>query len=240
LVSLAVSPATGVAQDRNQSESPEELWRDYPLNPKGEADAGGAGSGRVGSRTEAGHAPPVAERPGSEARRPEPREDTGMPAIAIVLLVLLAVPLLALFVLLAPFDVRHLLPARRAGRGPPGRPFTTAPRSTSRTEAEPPWTAEIRWRRDAGTACFCVVASRRGGKDEATLATSPPVRWPPNGENDVQSLIGAVSILERSIRAAGWEPADRGASWFARRFVWPDPERPPELTLERAEAAKRA
>jgi hypothetical protein len=221
VIALAASPGTGIAQERGRSASPEELWRDYPLRP--EEEAGGTGAQR------------------SVDASPEPREeradDPGPPAGAIVLLALLVVPLLALLARLAPIDVRGLLGRPRVGRSPPDSPAAAASPAPAHGS---PWTAEIEWRSEDGASRFCVVASPPGGADGLTLGESPHIEWPPRNAADVDSLVGAVSDLERAVVAAGWEPTDPGTSWYARRFVWPWTDRVPERTLDHVRAGDRA
>jgi hypothetical protein len=72
------------------------------------------------------------------------------------------------------------------------------------------------------------------------LGESRNIEWPPRSAADVDSLVGAVTDLERAVVAAGWEPTDPDTPWYARRFVWPRTDRVPERTLDHARAGDRA
>jgi hypothetical protein len=157
-----------------------------------------------------------------------------------VLVVMLVVAMLALVALLRPWHRlrRPVAPGRSQGRRAPG---ASGPSPRTWTDLrDSAWTAEIQWRSAADAARFRAVALPPGARKQVTLAESPRLEWPPRGEAGVESLVRAVADLEHAVVAAGWEPTDPGASWFARRFVWPRTDRVPEPSLERARAAKRA
>jgi hypothetical protein len=237
-MALAASPPPlGVAQERGRAASPDELWQDYPLRPDETAGA-----------TAPGRAPPGADGSGDASSKPSSSgsDEVVSGTVMIVLLVLLVIPLVALLALLAPW---RLLPRARARKTSPDRPVAgplhivpPLPSPTWTDLRTSTWTAEIQWHSGAGASRFCVVASPPGGAKEVTLVESPPVEWPPSSDAALKSLVGAVEDLERSAVAAGWEPTERGGSWFARRFAWPRTDRSPRPTLERAPApsAKRA
>jgi hypothetical protein len=151
---------------------------------------------------------------------------------AIALLALLVVPLLVLLARLV------------AGRSPPDGPAPATPRppghGTSADRTSRAWTAEIEWCDEDGVSRFRVVAIPPEGEGGVTLGASPRIEWPPRNAADVDSLVGAVTDLERAVVAAGWEPSDSGSSWYARRFVWPWTDRVPERTLDHARAGDRA
>ena len=247
-MALAASPLPlGVAQERGRSASPDELWQDYPLRPDEEAGDAGAPTDGTPGATEPDRAAPAAGGSGDASSKPSSSgsDETVSGTVIIVLLVLLVVPLVALFALLAPW--RRLRRPRPRGtssdRQVAGASPTAPPPSPTWTDLRnSTWTAEIQWRSGARASRFCVVASPPGAEKEVTLAESPRVEWPPSSDAALESLVSAVEDLQRSAVAAGWEPTEPGASWFARRFAWPRTDRGPQPTLERAPtpAAERA
>jgi hypothetical protein len=82
------------------------------------------------------------------------------------------------------------------------------------------WTAEIEWGRSDGEAGFSVRARREAGDSPVVLAESPPLDWPPTGQESVAAVTSAVRMLEASLLAAGWHPMGSGGSWYAKRFEW--------------------
>jgi hypothetical protein len=246
MASLAVWPDAGIGQDRGRSASPDELWQDYPLQ-QDEKAGGGAGNDRAPGDAQAGGTRQAPERPGDawSSSSDEGSGDDGATADIVLVVGLIVVPLVFLLAILVPFQAR-----RRSGRP---RPETVAPDSPTavlrdRRVSGPTWadlrasawTAEIQWRGDKGAARFRVVASPPGGKDEVSLLESRQLDWPPASDAAVESLVGAVADLERSLVAAGWEVTEPGASWFARRFRWPRSDRAPDLMLQTARAARGA
>jgi len=69
------------------------------------------------------------------------------------------------------------------------------------------------------------------GQDSRVVARSIRRPWPPGPGETVPTaeLVSDLERLEAAILAAGWEPAGSGASWSARRFVWPGEDEPPAL-----------
>jgi hypothetical protein len=241
VVALVGWPQSGVAQERGRTASPDELWREYPLQP--DANAGGAGAREesVPDGAEPRRAQPAVEQ-SNDAPAPshDGSGDRGIGAVTIVLVAVLAVAILALLAVLVPFDVRERLRRSRGGSSPPDRPV--APPRSGRPEPRTwaalrssAWTAEIQWRCDGAASRFCVVASPPGGDDEVTLAESSHLEWPPRSDAAVDALVSAVADLERSVVAEGWETTSPGTSWFGRRFVWPRTSAP-----EQAKAVQRA
>jgi hypothetical protein len=241
VMALAGWPQSGVAQERGRTASPDELWRDYPLQPNENAGGGGARNDGAPDGGEPGRTRPAVQQSNdAPATSEDGSGDRGIGAVTIVLVGVLAVALLALLAVLVPFDVRERLRRSRAESSPPDRPVAP-PRSA---RSAPPtwaalrrsaWTAEIQWRCDGTASRFCVVASPPGGEDEVTLAESPHLEWPPRSDAAVDSLVSAVADLERSVVAEGWETTNPGTSWFGRRFVWPRTSAP-----EQAKAVQRA
>jgi hypothetical protein len=103
-----------------------------------------------------------------------------------------------------------------------------------------PWIAEIVWGPEAGAAVFRAVARREGAPDEAVVAHSRPVRWPPTGADAVADMREAVDELETMLRRAGWSALGRGRAWYAARFAWQAPERPAPAVAARSDAAVRS
>jgi hypothetical protein len=100
-----------------------------------------------------------------------------------------------------------------------------ARRSPGPTPAVPPepeleWSAEIEWQRGAGGSRFRLVASRPGTREKHVLRASEPLQWPPSTPDTVEALNKAVDALTAGALAAGWEAADPGRAWYARRFRW--------------------
>jgi hypothetical protein len=114
-------------------------------------------------------------------------------------------------------------------RGPTGTfaRARTASRRPASTRATERWTAEVQWSHHAGVTSFRAVGTSPGRDEHLVLAESPPTAWPPRSDDAVRSLVDAVDVLERALVDAGWEPTAPGDAWYARRFVWPQPGRPP-------------
>jgi hypothetical protein len=233
VVAALAAPQSGIAQERRPSASPEELWRAYPLQPGEKAPGAGAREDGAPGATKPARAHPAAGRrpPASSGRG---SDDRGIAPEVVVLLGLLGVGLLVVLALLVRSGGRGLLRRTGAGRDPPDRPAVAsprAPRAAAPTWAalrRSAWTAEIQWRSHGGASRFCVVASPPGGEDDVTMVESPSLEWPPTSDAAVESLVSAVTDLERSVVAAGWDVTDPGGAWYGRRFVWPRTDRAPE------------
>jgi hypothetical protein len=190
------------AQSSDATPSARELWDTYPLEPTPDA-----GSGEV-------EVAPTAAR---TARPAQPAQSSGSGTSTVV----------AVMLLLVAFAVGFALAVRPPGRLSRRRPESApepAP-STSRPMLEPPtrgdeWSAEIEWHMGAGEGRFRAVARAADGSQEAILAESPSVEWPPSGDTSLPTLATAAEELERGLIGAGWRPLPPGDAWYAKRFTW--------------------
>lgn len=84
------------------------------------------------------------------------------------------------------------------------------------------WRCEIRWKPGYVNSRFTVVTTEPGHRRGKTVATSETFKWllmeDPSPQSPEQRE--QVRALDDEILAAGWEPAGRGRSWCARRYVW--------------------
>jgi hypothetical protein len=89
---------------------------------------------------------------------------------------------------------------------------------------------EIEWHAGYVNSRFEAVVHRPNRRRGRAVGASGAFKWLLMGEPDSASpehrteLRGLASALE----AAGWEPAGRGADWYAERFVWRREDEPPE------------
>jgi hypothetical protein len=103
------------------------------------------------------------------------------------------------------------------------------------------WTAEIAWHQRGREGRFSVVArpAGAGAAEDAVVAESGPLEWPPQGPASVQALADAASELEAALAGAGWRRLAPGRAWYAKRFAW-DPvgaradEAPPSAAAHEA------
>ena len=234
LACLVLGVPAGAAGQQGGAPSANELWRHYPLAPKGSAAAATAST-----------APrPAAAAPTPAVATPRPaRDDGGSSSAALLgaltLLILTATAFLAL--------------QRRRARAPGTEPaqqtprrrpagavslFYDPPEDVPVTDAEPPprtprepeatrppdpdvpWTAEIGWERAPGRCRFVVVAAIGEYDEREPLARSAWLGWPPSARSPVSALAEAVAELEQALLGAGWEPLHRGDAWYAKRFSW--------------------
>jgi len=230
---VAAWPQPAFAQEAAPSPSASELWKTYPLHetpaPATTADA-----------------TPPPDTPAARTDGPERRtgDDGGGIGLLVALVVVAGAAGLGFLVLRrvrrpaprpasargAPSQLdrrrRHngrLLPARHAAGG-------TAPSSARNAaggdiqdplppEPDLEWTAEIEWRRTVGRPRFHVIA-RSSTMGAASIATSPPIRWPPTDETSLEALRDAIAALEATLLEAGWIPTEPGTAWYAKRFAW--------------------
>jgi hypothetical protein len=211
-----MATATALADGGRQPPSAKELWQSYPLSqPQSDAPSPGPSSGRAAPS------------------RPASARDSRGGGVSWA-------PLAVLVVVLATGGATFLAVRRRRRADVPADapPRLDAPTSevqpmTDRlpvaacpVEPDLPWVAEIVWDQKADAALFRAVARRDGAPDEAIVAQSHPVRWPPAGADAVADMRAAVEELETMLRRAGWKELGRGRTWYAGRFAWQAPARP--------------
>ena len=97
--------------------------------------------------------------------------------------------------------------------------------------AEELWRCELRW--DAGVvkSRFEAVAYEPGSERPARpVAGSAPFKWLMLADPDpaADEFRAELQKLALALEAAGWEPAGRGAKWYAARIVWRRDKPPPE------------
>jgi hypothetical protein len=232
-----VPPQPAVAQDGSGSQSPEKLWKAYPLDPtpepRAEPTAASSPAAVAGSD----------RRPTGTAATPT---DGGAPVALLVILALFSAGGTLAFlgtrrrrqnepqaatvpVASAPVvpPVWHA-PLRSTGGatdirstdGEEADPVTSGPAAASPPDSHRAWTAEIEWRHTDAESRFCVIARAEQGASETAVAQSPPLEWPPTGPASVQALTDAAESLEASLVAARWKALPPGRAWYSKRFAW--------------------
>jgi hypothetical protein len=101
----------------------------------------------------------------------------------------------------------------------------------ARTESVRPdtaWWCEIEWRTAVVRSRFHVVVH---GPEGRRSAASSPGRWLLMSEPDpvLPDVRAGLRQLADALEGAGWEPAGKGAHWYAERFAWRREEPPPDL-----------
>jgi hypothetical protein len=93
------------------------------------------------------------------------------------------------------------------------------------------WRCEIDWAAGYRTSRFRVIVRGPGCRRGRVLARSRAFRWLLNSAPKPQRAehVQAVGELAVALVAAGWEPIEHGAAWYARRYVWPGAKTPPAL-----------
>jgi hypothetical protein len=92
------------------------------------------------------------------------------------------------------------------------------------------WRCEIKWDPGWIDSRFRAVAYSPDSRRTDVIADSAVFKWllmsqPDSGTSAHKQ---AVDGLADALELAGWEPAGRGAAWYARRFRWLHDEIPPE------------
>ena len=214
---MFMAPAGAVAQAPATTPSAQELWDRYPLAATPEAVPSATVSVTVPAAADPARRPPAAAEPAASTGALAP-----LVALGIVLCAATAVVLSRRRRTHRPPHTPATLIARPAAvraappdpRGPPATPPGAPPNPGA------PWSAEIEWSAEGGTARFLVVATRKDTGAATVVAASPAVPWPPAGEDAIDALAGAADRLEATLLAAGWFPCEPGAAWYARRFGW--------------------
>lgn len=232
--------ATGLAAPSASAEDPapsaKELWESYPLTQPqttGPKSTGPQATGPTSTVTSSTRS----VGPGTAAEHgADPGGGLPWVAIAVVVFCLAAAATTLL-------TLRRRRPAWGPADAPPIRPRSGPPRLYAvRDEvqrmtpdsprppsiapaASPPdlacrWVAEIVWDEAADDPMFRAVARSEGASDEAVVAQSGRVEWPPKGTSAVDDMRTAVDELEATLLHAGWSPHGRGRAWYARRFAW--------------------
>jgi hypothetical protein len=253
---LASGPPGAAAQERRPTPSADHLWREYPLEATPEAGAQPTASAAAQPRGD--RSPPAASRDsgppivllvaaglalagavalGVHLARTRPRRAPAGGALARGLGLpspLLSVPVPHIpmrtersqrLALAASSDRQR---SRRFARRPPGSPPAVPP------DPEREWSAEIEWQRGAGGSRFRLVAISAATREKHVLRTSEPLEWPPSTPDTVDALNRAVDALTAGALAAGWEGADPGRAWYARRFRWRPPVTAPAKPAARS------
>ena len=107
-------------------------------------------------------------------------------------------------------------------------PSTPAPLPVTPEDFEARWRCEIHWA--SGYVNLVVVRYAPGERGGVALRTSQDFRWIFKDEPDPR-LSGdrdAVRKLCEALVATGWQPAGRGRTWYAHRFIWPSDSEPPD------------
>jgi len=203
-----------VAQDRTPARSAEELWKEYPLDPKPTPSVAPAAASPRAS--------PVTQPP---PERAPARSEGGAPNVLFAVLAFVAAA--------GAVALGGVVVHRRAHSRPAAGP-TAGDRNGSRSrlngdtrpgvvvppDLDRPWTAALEWRHTDAEARFCVIARRDGGEPGRVLADSGPLEWPPTGPAAVQALTEAAETLESALLAGGWKSLPPGREWYAKRFAW--------------------
>jgi len=231
-----IAPSSALAQQRDPTPSPRELWEAYPLQREN----------ATATPTEA------AAGPQSSGRRASAPAQTGGGVGGTYLLLggigaLLVIAGLAVVgrrsraagstraapVLLAATVVTTMASDERQ-RSPRLTGLATEPGDEHEKPAEPgkpasaveppdpgqPWSAEIEWQ-DPGTGPrFCLVARPAGGGTDALIAASETLEWPPRGDAAVRQMRNEVARMEAALLSSGWSPLPPGNAWYSKRFAW--------------------
>jgi hypothetical protein len=89
---------------------------------------------------------------------------------------------------------------------------------------------EIEWHAGYVNSRFEAVVHRPNRRRGRAVGASGAFKWLLMGEPDPASAEHRTELhgLASALAAAGWEPAGRGADWYAERFVWRREDEPPE------------
>jgi hypothetical protein len=216
LVGVLLSLAAPVPSMADQSSSPQELWRAYPLRPDAAAgESRGIAAGKVSRPMEiaAGDAEDVT---------PDTAEDTRLLLQIGMLLAVLYVAFLCLWLswMRRQHDVGWALRRVRSYRA-----------AIPAAAADTPWTCEIAWKTGHMRSRFQAVIVTPDDRKRRIVAESNGLRWPPKDVRNppTRELEAALETLIASIEATGWEPVQSPGSWSERRFVWRRPGEPPTM-----------
>jgi hypothetical protein len=93
------------------------------------------------------------------------------------------------------------------------------------------WRCELRWDAGVVNSRFEAVAYGPGNEQHARpVASSATFKWLMMSDPDpaADDCRDELRRLGAALREAGWEHVGRGAKWYAARFVWRHPGKPPE------------
>ena len=202
VVLACVVGAAGAAAQQGTTSTPEELWRDYPLEQ---------------TATTTAPSPPA-----TNATTAVSSEDGGSALWWIVAAV--AGATLALVAVAARRQAsRSRVTEERIAPSPAPPP---SPRPPARRPANPDApVCQIRWSRQGGFF-FAVTVGPDGS--ERGIARSPRFDWDgPSPPEPAQEPEAALKVLSKELRDKGWRPLRAKGfdfdqrRWYARRFKWP-------------------
>lgn len=229
LLSLAV-PAPSIA---DQSSSPTELWRAYPLRPTAADGASdGIAAGKASRPVEIGAG-------GAEDISPDTAENTRLMLQIGMLFALVYVAFLCLWLswMRRQHDLGRAVHRLRSSPAAVADSAVARVRSVSQRPAIPaaaadsPWTCQIAWKPGHVRSRFQAVIVAPDERKRRIVAESKPLRWPPKDVRNppTRELEATLGALIASIEATGWEPVQSAGSWSERRFVWRRPGEPPTM-----------
>jgi hypothetical protein len=254
-------PPAAAAQQRSSTPTPSarELWKSYPLQEGAETPAPTEDRAAPATPT------PAATQKSVRLAGSRSRPDTGGGAPVVLLGLAAALTALGAGLLIRrrrgpglamPLLTAAATTAALSERPRPARLTTLA--GTSRGNGGPPpeqdagwraqdlhppdpalpWTAELEWHGETEGPRFCVTARSAESGQEALIALSEPIEWPPADAAAVQRLRRSVARIEAAVRSAGWTPLPSGEAWYSKRFAWA-PVAPPAPAREPAPAPPR-
>jgi hypothetical protein len=93
------------------------------------------------------------------------------------------------------------------------------------------WSCDITWHGGPRGVGFRALGRPPGDAGKPVqIARSAKLDWPPFvPPTPVPELITTARTLATALVEAGWQPTDRGESWYSQRFIWPTSEVPEPL-----------